>query len=61
MKKLVKNVVEKTWEFELVPPNGKVHGTVKVNAESEDAARLKLRDNPEGWKWKLLNVEDNNG
>ena len=57
MSKLVCNVVTKTYEFELVPPEGVVHGTVKVEAESEDAARLKLLEVQKGWEWKLLSVE----
>lgn len=58
MARLVKNVVTKLYYFSMIDTaNGNVIDTAKVDAESEDAARLKLREAQKGWEWKLLSVE----
>ena len=59
MKKLICNVVTKLYYFSMIDTaNGNVIDTAKVDAESEDAARLKLLPLDKGWEWRLDKVEE---
>ena len=60
MKKLVKNVVEKTYRFRLFKPDGEPTDIIVAQrGESEDAARLNLPKHSEKtYDWRIESVEE---